>query len=205
MIRFVYFDMGNVLLYFDHRQAARQMAEVAGVLPDRVWDAVFASDLNTRYDAGQLSTDEFFEEFCRLTGSRPPRAELERAASAIFRVNVSIRPIIGHLSGAGYRVGLVSNTCPLHWEYVSRGRHRLLPELFDVVVLSYELRLLKPQPEFYAAATDRAGVRPEEIFFVDDLEENVVGARAFGWQAERYTTTAKLAADLRARGVVLSY
>ena len=51
--RFLYFDLDNVLLKFDHHLAARQMAEVAGLTEDRVWDLVFGSDLEQIARVGQ--------------------------------------------------------------------------------------------------------------------------------------------------------
>ena len=58
-IRFLYFDLGNVLLYFSHRQAAAQLAALAGAAPEAVFDGLFKSDVNYRCDAGQLSGSEF--------------------------------------------------------------------------------------------------------------------------------------------------
>ena len=41
--RFLYFDLGNVLLHFDHVLAARQMAAIAGVAHERIWDGLLAA------------------------------------------------------------------------------------------------------------------------------------------------------------------
>jgi epoxide hydrolase-like predicted phosphatase len=53
-------------------------------------------------------------------------------------------------------------------------------ELFDVVVISAEVGLHKPQPEIYRLAAERLGVEPQNCIFVDDLRENVEGAEAVG-------------------------
>ena len=98
--KFFYFDLGNVLLNFDHHLAARQMAEVAGVSEQLVWDTVFASDLELRYEAGELDDRAFYEAFCGSTASRPDFDALLLAGSAIFTPNTSIFPIVGALIGA---------------------------------------------------------------------------------------------------------
>src|SRR6478672_11338083 len=92
--RFLYFDLGNVLLNFDHRLACRQMGEVAGVSAEKIWDVVFASDLELRYESGEINDREFYEVFCRQTDTRPDYDALLLAGSAIFRPNTSIFPVV---------------------------------------------------------------------------------------------------------------
>ena len=213
--KFLYFDMGNVLLNFDHHLACRQMGAVAGVPADRVWEFVFAGDLELRYEAGQLDDDEFFELFCRHTLKRPNRPALLHAASEIFELNVSIVPLVAALSAAGNRMGVLSNTCGPHWSYCTAinqavgqygvPRYGILAHSFEVFALSYQIGACKPDPAIYAAAAKLAGCAPGEIFFVDDIAAHVAGARAAGFDAVQYTTTAALAADLRARGLRFNY
>ena len=202
---FLYFDLGNVLLNFDHRLACRQMGEVAGAPAEKIWDVVFASDLELRYEAGEISDREFYETFCRETDTRPDYEALLLAGSAIFTPNLSIFPIVAALDAAGYRLGILSNTCPGHWAYCRGGRYGLIDLAFDVYALSYELGACKPSPKIFAGAAALAGVPPQEIFFVDDIAGHVAGARAAGFDAVQYTTTPALAADLRNRGLEFNY
>jgi FMN phosphatase YigB (HAD superfamily) len=203
--RFLYFDLGNVLLLFDHQLACRQMGEVAGVPPELVWDVVFASDVELRYEAGEISDREFYEIFCGQTNSRPDRDALLLAGSRIFTPNVSIFPVIAGLVNAGRRLGVLSNTCPGHWSYCAGGQYALLEHGFSVYALSYELGACKPSPVIYERAAKLAGVAPQEIFFVDDIAGHVAGARDAGFDAVQYTTTGQLVDDLRCRGVQFNY
>lgn len=202
---FLYFDLGNVLLKFDHHLAARQMAELAGVSEDQVWNLVFASDLELRYEAGELDDRQFYEVVCAETRSRPDFDALITAASAIFTPNVSMLPVLAALHDAGYRMGILSNTCGGHWRYCTDGRYRLLNDAFEVYALSYELKACKPDPRIFTGAAKLAGVPPQEIFFVDDMPDNVRGAREAGFDAVQYTTTAQFVDDLRQRGVQFNY
>jgi putative hydrolase of the HAD superfamily len=199
--KFLYFDLGNVLLYFDHRRAARQMAEVAGVPAELVWDVVFASGLEHRYEAGELSTQEFFEIFCDKTGSRPAYDALAAAAGDIFEVNAPLVELLSKLSAAGHRLGLLSNTCELHWNHFGSGRYPPIPAAFHSVVLSFRAKAMKPDARIYALAAEMAGVAPSEIFFVDDMPGHVASARAFGFDAVQFTSPEALAAELTARGL----
>jgi glucose-1-phosphatase len=203
--RFLYFDLGNVLLNFDHHRAARQMGEVAGVSEKKVWEIVFASDLELRYEAGEIGDREFYDIFCRQTDSRPDYDRLLLAGSEIFTPNASIFPVVAALDAAGYRLGILSNTCPGHWSYCSDGRYGLVNRSFKVYALSYELGACKPDPKIFHGAAQLAGVAPGEIFFVDDVAKNVDGARAAGFDSVLYTTTPVLVADLRQRGIEFNY
>jgi putative hydrolase of the HAD superfamily len=203
--KFLYFDLGNVLLKFDHRLASRQMAEVAGIAPELVWQTVFAGDLELRYEAGEIGDREFYDIFCHETKSTPDIAKLLLAGSDIFTPNTSIYPVVGRLMAAGYRLGILSNTCPGHWSFCFDGHYSLLKMGFEVYALSYELGACKPSPKIFQGAAELAGVEPRDIFFVDDVPGHVAGARTAGYDAVLYTTTAQLVVDLRDRGLEFNY
>jgi len=202
---FFYFDLGNVLLNFDHHRAARQMAEVAGVDAGDIWRIVFESDLETRFETGVISASDFYKEFCRATNTEPDYQSLLTAASAIFEVNASIVPVVGYLCAAGYRMGVLSNTNEAHWEYVFDGRYPFLRLYFQVFALSYQLGAMKPDAHIYTAAAELAGVEPPEIFFVDDRPDNVTAACRAGYDAILFETASQTARELRRRGVRTNY
>jgi HAD superfamily hydrolase (TIGR01509 family) len=199
---FLYFDLGNVLLFFDHPKAARQMAELAGLTQKQVWEIVFDSDLEIRYERGDIDCREFYDEFCRRTGSSPDFAMLKRAAAEIFEPNQAVIELVETLHARGRRLGVLSNTCAAHWEYCLDGRYPFLNRCFETYALSYELKAMKPEAIIYSRAAELAGVVPGNIFFVDDRPENVAAACAAGYDAVLYHTPEQLAADLAARGVL---
>jgi FMN phosphatase YigB (HAD superfamily) len=202
---FLYFDLGNVLLKFDHQLACRQIGELAGVPAERVWTVMFESGLELRYEAGEISDEEFYETFCQETDTRPDYKRFVFAGSAIFTPNTSIFPVIGALHSAGYRMGILSNTCRGHWDYCMDGRYGLIKQAFEVHALSYELGACKPSPKIFKEAARLAGVAPSEIFFTDDIQGHVAAAREAGFDAVLYTSTRQLVADLRDRGLEFNY
>lgn len=204
-IEFIYFDLGNVLLYFDHDRMCRQVAELIGVETGRVKDFYFAEDTLRGIETGEISDDEFYDRLCARFDCRPDRAALDYAASAIFEVNATIVALASQLQSAGHRLGVLSNTCRAHWDYCTSGRYGIIPALFEVEALSFEIGAVKPERAIYDAAAELAGVVPENIFYVDDIEANVAGAHEAGFEAEHYTTTQQLARDLRRRGVRFNY
>ncbi|MGE0757013.1 MAG: hypothetical protein AB7O38_08335, partial [Pirellulaceae bacterium] len=80
--RFIYFDLGNVLLFFSHRRAARQMAQVAGIDEDLAYECVFGGgELEYRYEAGEFSSAEFCQRFGAATSSCPDPEQLLLASA----------------------------------------------------------------------------------------------------------------------------
>lgn len=204
---FLYFDLGKVLLSFDHGLMLRQMAGVAGVTPERMREVLMPAgeptpgDAQWRLEEGQLSEDAYYEDLCDRLGSRPDRAAFDLAASDIFApIEPSMR-LLERLKAAGHRLGLLSNTNPIHWRFFLDGRFPVLNGVFEISLSSFGVGAMKPDPRIYAAAVERAGVPAGRVFFTDDRPENVEGAKAFGIDAVLFTDTGTLESDLRARGI----
>lgn len=202
--KFLYFDLGKVLVNFSTEQMLRQIGAVAGIDPQEVRGVLFAEGVMRQHESGRLSQRELYETFCAATGTRADYSALVAAAADIFELNWPVLPIAAQLGQAGYRMGILSNTGPVHWEHC-RLRYRIVADGFEVHALSYEIGSLKPAAAIFRAAAELAGVSPEEIFFVDDMAEHVAGAQAVGWDAVQFTTAETLAAELRRRGLRFNY
>jgi len=201
--KFFYFDLGNVMVDFEAAQMLRQMGDVAGVQPAQVLAAVVESGLQRQYELGGLSMREFYEAFCAQIGKRPDFHALMRAANEIFSPNAAVAEVVRALHRSGYPLGILSNTCPNHWEYCAE-QFPIFRECFAVHVLSYKVHARKPEAAIFQAAAALAGHPPHEIFFTDDLLEHVGGAQAVGFDAVQYTSAPQLIAELRKRGVLSS-
>ena len=202
--KFIYFDLGNVLLGFDHQRMLEQVANVVGTDVATMRRVLFAEGLYEQYETGKLSSQAFYEQLCQQTGTRPDYDTLAAAASDIFWMNLSILPVVAGLIEAGYRLGVLSNTCEVHWQYCLR-RYRILSAGLDTHALSYEIGACKPDRAIYEGAAKLAGVAPEEIFFTDDIESHIDAAREFGFDAVQYTSTPELVDELWRRGVRFNY
>ena len=93
--------------------------------------------------------------------------------------------------GAGYKVGMLSNS----WGESLYPRDRI-DHLFDVMVISGEVGMRKPEPEIFAHVLDLLGVAAADAVFVDDLEHNVRAAEGLGLVGVHHTSYERTAADL---------
>jgi FMN phosphatase YigB (HAD superfamily) len=206
---FIYFDMGNVLLTFSHELAAKQTADLCGISEKLAWQILFDEGLHWEYERGELAEEEFFGRFCQRARSEsgfaaPDPQKFDLAASAIFELNTRILPILFGLRGAGYELGVLSNTSSAHWRYCT-GKCPFLLSLFDRHALSYQIGAMKPSVAIYQKAVEIAGVLPQEILFFDDRLENIAAASSLGWNAVLFTTPAAAAKDLVGRGITTNY
>ena len=202
-IKFLYFDLGKVLVNFDSRRMLEQMADVAGIHANDVGRVLFDDRLQAEFELGHLTDEEFHQEFSRRTNTQTDFQALTVAAADFFELNMSILPVVASLGRSRHRLGILSNTCRLHWRHCVDS-YRVVAELFPVYVLSCDVGAVKPDLKIYRVAAERAGVHAAEIFFVDDLEDNVNGALAAGFDAVRYVSMPQLADDLRERGISLN-
>jgi FMN phosphatase YigB (HAD superfamily) len=156
------------------------------------------------YEIGRIDSRGAHEVFCRQTGTRADYETFSQACNDIFTPIASMWAVVAQLYQAGYRLGILSNTCEGHWKHCL-GRYNLLRAFFAVHALSFEIGALKPDAAIFCKAVELAGCRPEEVFYVDDIAGHVAGARAVGFDAVQYTTTLELVRELRNRGVEFNY
>jgi FMN phosphatase YigB (HAD superfamily) len=203
--RFIYFDLGKVLVDFSIERMLCQMAAVSGVGAEKVGEILFGNgDLQKRYEKGEISSRAFYELYCTGTGTRPDYAALCRAGTEIFSLIVPMVPIVAQLRQAGCRLGILSNTCEYHWRYCLE-QYRIIAEGFQVYAVSYRIGAVKPDAAIFKTAAELAGCPPEEIFYVDDIPKHVEGAKAVGLDAVVFESPAQVAAELRRRGVKFNY
>jgi len=200
MIRAVVSDLGRVVLWFDNGVFLRKLADRAGRPYEEV-KAIVHGDLGLirRFDGGAVTPEGFRAHVMAAVGADMTYDEFYEIYNDIFTPNPPAIDVLARVKAAGYKTLLLSNTDPERFGFVRRR----FPEIFffDGYVLSYELKLLKPDPAIYLAAARLAGAEPDECAFIDDMEENVKGAVEAGLAGIRYTLETDLAAELRKLGL----
>jgi putative hydrolase of the HAD superfamily len=201
MIRAVISDLGRVVLWFDNNIFLRKLADWAGKPFAEVKAAVHGDlELLRRFDAGAVTPRGFHEKVAGVVGADVPYGVFYEMYNDIFSLNAGAVDVLAGVKAAGYKTLLLSNTDPERFAFVRTRFPEIL--FFDDYILSYELKLLKPDPAIYLAAARLAGVPPAECVFIDDMEENIAGAVATGLAGIHYRPETDLAAELRKLGLV---
>jgi len=198
-IKGVIFDFGGVIHSFDFGMFFRSLDGRTDRTFGEMSSLVAGSGLPRRYELGEISSGEFYRGTANLCGLRVTEEEFVQAFVAIFTPIEPTICLIRSLSPS-YRLGLLSNTNEWHFEHHIRTVE-VFP-LFDAVTLSYQVKTMKPAEAIYRDMLEKIGFPPEECVFVDDLEENVAGARRMNLHAIHYTDHERLISSLAELGVV---
>lgn len=192
------FDVGGVLIDFDHMLICSKLAAKCGLSPGTVYAKIFTSGIEAAYDTGALSTDEFLSAVCETLSLNMPRAELGEIWCAIFSEKKDVTQIVRALAGKT-RLMLLSNTNELHFEYAKKA-FPVLDGLFKEQFLSYKLRLRKPDPAIYKKAVQLSGLCAERLFYIDDRQDYVDASKNAGLPAARFIGADELKALLKTLG-----
>lgn len=108
--------------------------------------------------------------------------------------NKNVVKLINDLKEKGYKVATLSNVIKPH-EKIHRkaGCYKL----FSKVFLSDRLGMKKPDAEIYRYVSRALNVRPDECVFIDDVLENVTGARKVGMNTILFKNAQQLEKDLK--------
>lgn len=202
MIKAIISDMGQVVLWFDNRQFYRRLSQVSTLNEEEIRQRVRDHfDLIELLDTGQISAQEFYLKIVSLTKANLTFEAFREAYCDVFSPNY---PVIEILKKAktSCRLILLSNTDCLRFAFIQQR----FPEamIFDSLVLSYQVGLMKPHPQIYRLALQVAQVDPPEAVFIDDLEENVQMAEALGLATILYRPETDLGRALLSLGIDIS-
>jgi putative hydrolase of the HAD superfamily len=186
VIRGIIFDCFGVIIANDMKARIEAARRVNPETADRLYDVLKAAD------RGMITRQEQYQQMADLMGV--DKDELEQAMTQSFVRNDALLGAIRELKGR-FKIGLLSNVT---------GEDRLreligqqnVDELFDTVVASGDVGLIKPEREVYELTAQRLGLAPEDCVMVDDTESFCEGARTVGMEAVLFRSTEQALRDL---------
>lgn len=197
MIKTLIFDIGNVLLFFDHEKMVNQIANTLKIPFSQIKSRFFEEGMLNAIELGSITTEEMVEELFKLSSTRETKTSLLNAYNDIFKENSSLTPILHTLKKQGKKLILLSNISEEHFNYIFKTYPTL--HLFDAAILSYQERHAKPSYEIYQAALRKAECHPYECFYTDDILLHVESAKQLSIDAEQFLSTELLIQQLASR------
>jgi putative hydrolase of the HAD superfamily len=179
MIRNIILDMGNVLIEFKPLDYLTQIIAERTVA-EKVYQEMICKNEWRELDRGAIGEAE---ALAAISARIPAYAGyVEQFMNGWFK---KLKPVagmeemIGALKQQGYRIYLLSNASPRIYEYMEQ-----LPAIrfFDGYLISCDIQVNKPDQEIYRALLRKYGLVAGECLFIDDLEENIDGAKRAGLQ-----------------------
>lgn len=150
-----------------------------------------AHDLEKAVSTGVIGYDDFVEGVAELTGFtiQETRGRLVDTAA-----NERMFEYIRDTLKPHYKIGLLSNAAD---NWLSNLFAPWQVALFDEIVLSCDVGMVKPQAEIYDLIATRLDMLPEECVFVDDIERFVTAAVDVGMKAMVFTDTDTFMREIR--------
>ena len=176
------FDVGDVLIGYRWKEMLTDDFGLSEERAEEIGMGIFEDPIWAEFDKGLVSIDELVEHYCRRF---PEEVKTVRRffygedLIAVRRDKVWNR--IEELKQKGYGIFILSN----YSEYLFRKHTDGLPfrDKLDGGIVSYQVNMLKPDPQIYIHLLEKYGLDPEECIFYDDRKDNVEAARAMGIEA----------------------
>jgi putative hydrolase of the HAD superfamily len=197
----VLFDLGNVVVNFDHWIAVKKISKFAQRSPEEIYQLFFDSNLTSLYEEGRLSSMDFFFRVKDILNFNIDYKKFVPIWNEIFFLtpdNLQVHRLALELKDK-YKVLLISNTNELHFNYIKK-RFRVLGG-FEGFILSYQVKARKPDSKIYTAAIEYSCARPEQIVYIDDREDLVEAGRKMGLNSFPFKGVQELKKELHRLGI----
>ena len=203
-IKSIVFDLGNVLIDFDHMIAARRICEFTEKEPQEIFDLFFYSGITKLFEEGKISPGDFFlkvKEMLELKIDYPEFVPIWNEIFFLTGKNLGVYNLAKKLK-LRYTISLLSNINELHFDYLKRNFPVF--DVFDHLFLSYELNSVKPNYLIYEKLLEILSLKPAEVFYTDDRKELIEAAEKTGIVSFQFTDLKKLKSDLSKSGVIIN-
>ncbi len=200
-IKAIVFDFGGVLLKWNPYNILRPyFADDQGAMENFLREVNFA-EWNAEQDRGR----SFSEGVAVLSKQFPQYTPIIRALhenwessiDGAFDENILL---LLRLKDEGYSIYGLSNwsaeTFPL-----ARKRYNFF-EVFDGIIISGEVKLIKPDPSIFELCLQMARKPAQECLFIDDSEANIISAKQIGFDTIHYKSSEQLKAELQSRKLI---
>jgi glucose-1-phosphatase len=194
----IFLDLGRVIVDFDFQRGYQALEGLCPYSAAEIPRRLATSDLVERFETGMIAPRDFVAQISALLDLEIDYDQFCHIWTSVFTETLIPEDMLAGLA-ARYRLLLLSNTNPIHFEMLRSSQTML--RHFHELVLSYEVKAMKPRPEIFQAAISRAGCRAEECFYTDDIAAFVTAARNLGIDAVQFQSAEQLQQELAARGI----
>lgn len=179
MIKNIVFDMGMVLVEFDWMEYLNGLDMEENIKKIMIEKALGNMDVWNEHDRGVLSDEEFIEFASKEAPEIKSGLEMYMAGvGAIIKEYDYSKNWLHALKERGYHIYILSNYGETPYKYAKE--HFTYFDEADGIVISSEVKMIKPEPGIYKYLLDTYELIPEETVFLDDREDNIQVAESFG-------------------------
>lgn len=183
MIKAVIFDVGGVLIKTEDHSHRRKLENELGLSAGQTDQIVFNSKKGQMAQIGEISDQELWKWIADYLQLGEDIFDFQERFWAGDQLDKDLIDYIRSLRPA-VQTAIISNATDALRNSLDEN-HQII-DAFDLIVVSAEEKVMKPDPEIYQITLARLGHQPEECIFIDDFAHNVEAARDLGLNAIHY-------------------
>lgn len=200
-IRTIIFDIGRVLVRVNVANAKAGLAKGLSLSPEELWTAIEKDPRWQDWQEGRMSPHDWYVNLTRRLGVTMDFAQFQEVwNSALDPEPIHPNSLFGGLERK-YRLGLLSNTDPLHVSRLESGYEFM--QYFPPATRTYScvVGASKPDQAIYKAALKACRAKAEETVYIDDIGAYVEAARRLGMQGIQFQSAEQLREEFKGLGI----
>jgi len=201
----IIFDLGGVLINWNPRQLIQEIlkdenASKYKVSPDDLMEMYRSSRWND-FDRGTISKENLIEYFSKTYKINADFFHIfyKKIYKHLFPLSEGLK-LLNKIKSKGYKTYVLSNFSQDLFETVSPTYDFL--DSFDGAIISYKVKTVKPEPEIYQLLLKNYNLKADECLFLDDKEENILGAKVLGIDGILYKDCDKVCKMFEEKGIL---
>ncbi|NMC13411.1 MAG: HAD family phosphatase [Chloroflexi bacterium] len=191
-IKTIFVDFSGVLYLFIEKQKKYH--------PDNYLKSLGISDKDVnewerKLNLGEVNSTTYWKKF--LSQYSISEDQYQKHCQMFIDSHELNQPLINFLKTQKkeFKIGLISNYHDLLRPMLENKLK--IADIFDDIVISAEVKLIKPDEAIYKLALQRLQVKPQEAIFVDDLLENVQAAAQLGIHAIQFKNNEQVISEIK--------
>jgi glucose-1-phosphatase len=200
-IRAIIFDIGRVLVRLNLRQTQSVLAKGSSLTPEELWSAIEKDPRWKDWQEGRISPRDWHLNLTKRFGIALSFENFVKAwNSALDPQPIQPDSLFEDLS-KNYRLGLLSNTDPIHVPYLESTYRFYAYFPKSVRIYSCVVGAVKPDPLIFREALKACKVSAEQAVYIDDIAMFADAASTLGMKGIQYLDRPQLLTDLQQLGV----
>ncbi len=193
-IKTIFWDIGGVLERTEDRSPREALADRLGWSTRDLAHLIFGHIDDFRIQLGKISPEEHYANIANKLGI--PESDVPMVIDEFFAGDKLDRELVDYIRmlKKEHITAVISN-----YTIILRSKINELwkiGDVFDELIVSSEVGILKPAAGIFQIALERTGTRPEESVFIDDFIENAEGAQRAGMHAILFQTPEQTMSEL---------
>jgi putative hydrolase of the HAD superfamily len=200
-LRAVIFDIGRVLIRVDIQRVKSALAQGLPFTPEELWSAIEKDPRWPDWQEGRISARDWHLHLCKRFSLPLDFGQFKNVWNSALDPEPIRKTSLFAKLGKSYRLGLLSNTDPIHVEKLEATYDFFDHFPMPVRTYSCSVGASKPDPLIFREALKACKVHAEETVYVDDILAYVEASRRLGFTGIHFQSATQLYSDLGQAGI----